>query len=206
MSRRTYFRGATQALAALGFATATLASSTASAQAKFEGRVIVEWLTLSPERDMKLLEPFAFRDVRGKLWSVPAGTIVNGASIPQVAWSAAGSPYTGSYRRASVVHDHYCDTKTESWESVHRMFFDAMIAGGVGEMQAKTFYAFVYAGGPRWKSFVTKNLDGNDEKITIPLAASIPPDVQNDTTAWIKATNPSIELIEKRLDGAIIVR
>lgn len=206
MIRRTCFRKATLARAIFVFAIAALASSMASAQTKFEGRVVTEWLTQEPERDMKLLEPFAFRDARGKLWSVPAGAIINGASIPQAAWSAAGSPYTGNYRRASVVHDHYCDTKTESWESVHRMFFDAMIASGVGEMQAKIFYAFVYAGGPRWKSFVTKNLDGNDERITVPLAASIPPDVQNDMTAWIKATNPSIELIEKQLDGLTVVR
>jgi Protein of unknown function (DUF1353) len=190
----------------LVFLIVSLAPLSVYARGKFEGRVIVEWLIQSPERDMKLLEPFAFRDGRGKLWSVPVGAIINGASIPQVAWSAAGSPYTGSYRRASVVHDYYCETKTESWESVHRMFFDAMIAGGVGEVQAKTFYAFVYAGGPRWKSFKTKNLDGHDEKITVQLVASISPEIQNDATAWIKATNPSVEMIEKRLDSAIVVR
>lgn len=179
----------------------------AYSQARFDGRVAVEWLTgASPERDMKLLEPFSFWDQHGKLWSVPAGAVINGASIPQAFWTLAGSPYTDKYRRASVVHDYYCDMKSQPWESVHRMFFDAMILGGVGEIEAKIFYGFVYAGGPRWKSIVTRNFEGTEETIVVPLTPAVPTAVQDDATAWIKATNPSLSEIEERLKGAIVVR
>jgi hypothetical protein len=183
-----------------------LNSSPSLAQGKFTGRVAVEWLTgQTPERDMRLLEAFVFTDSQGKEWAVPAGAVVDGASIPQGFWSIAGSPFTGNYRRASVVHDYFCDQKTQPWINVHRMFFAAMIAGGVGELEAKIFYAAVYAGGPRWKTIITKNLEGEDEKFVIPQTTSVPPQVQQQTTSWILSENPSLATIEQRLDAEVIV-
>jgi Protein of unknown function (DUF1353) len=181
--------------------------SAALASAHFEGRVVVEWLSnVTPERDMRLLEPFAFVDDAGKRWHVPAGAIINGASIPQSLWSLAGSPYTGNYRRASVVHDYYCDKRSEPWEQVHRMFYAAMIAGGVSELQAKVYYAAVYAGGPRWTTFALKNLEGVDQVIMVPQTTSVPPQVEEDVRAWIRATNPPLEHIEQRLNSEITIR
>lgn len=181
--------------------------SSSAAQGTFTGRVAVEWLVgETPERNMRLLEPFAFKDAKGKEWAVPAGTVVDGASIPPGLWSIAGSPFTGNYRRASVVHDYFCDQKTEAWLDVHRMFYAAMIAGGVGELEAKVFYAAVYSGGPRWKIIVTKNLEGSDEKFIASQITSVPVQVQQKTTSWILSENPSIEAIEQRLDTEVIVR
>jgi hypothetical protein len=184
------------------FSNAALAPS-----GKFEGRVVVEWLSNAvPERDMRLLEPFAFIDSGGKRWQVPAGAVINGASIPQSVWSLVGSPYTGNYRRASVVHDYYCDTRSEPWEQVHRMFYAAMMAGGVNEAQAKVFYAAVYAGGPRWTTLVVKNLEGIQQSISIPQVASVPPQVEEDVRAWIRISNPTLEQIEQRLNAEIVIR
>jgi len=59
------------------------------------------------------------------------GETVNGASIPQPLWSLVGSPWTGKYREASVIHDYYCDVRIEPWPAVHRMFYYAMLANGV---------------------------------------------------------------------------
>lgn len=176
------------------------------AAGRFEGRVAVEWVTdQTPERDMRLLEPFAFVDASGKRWAVPSGAVVNGASIPQAFWSIAGSPYTGNYRRASVVHDYYCDARSETWQAVHRMFFDAMVAGGVDAVQAKTFYAFVYAGGPRWKVISFKGLEGI-ETLTVSQLPSITPQAQTEVQDWIRASNPSLDEIDRRLDLQIIVK
>lgn len=181
--------------------------SVANAQGTFTGRVAVEWLTgQNPERDMKLLEPFTFIDGTGRRWRIPAGTVVNGASIPQGFWTLVGSPYTGNYRRASVVHDHYCDTKDEPWQSVHRMFYHAMVAGGVPTLEAKILYGAVYAGGPRWEVVITKNLEGTDEKIVIPHFATISDQAQRETNAWIRSTDPSLEEIERQLDAQVIVK
>lgn len=181
--------------------------SVSNAQGTFTGRVAVEWLTgVNPERDMKLLEPFTFTDHAGKRWHVPAGTVVNGASIPRAFWTLVGSPYTGNYRRASVVHDYYCDTKDEKWEAVHRMFYDAMVAGGVSELEAKLLYGAVYAGGPRWDIVVTKNLQGTEERIVIPRSVVISDQAQQEANAWIRSTNPSLEEIERRLETQVTVR
>jgi hypothetical protein len=102
-------------------------------------------------RDMMLLSDFGYVDSAGKTWNTPKNTIVDGASIPQAAWSIIGSPWTGKYREASVIHDYYCVTKSEPWEAVHRTFYTAMRANNVDEIQAKVMYAAVYRFGPRWR-------------------------------------------------------
>lgn len=179
----------------------------AHGQGKFSGRVVVEWVVgQSPERDMRLMEPFTFIDLAGKTWAVPAGITINGASIPRAFWTMVGSPYTGNYRRASVVHDHYCVTKSAGWREVHRMFFHAMVAGGVPELDAKVLYAAVYAGGPRWRNIVTKNFEGALETLVVPQLATVPQHVQEQTTQWIRQTNPSLESIEQQLDVDVTVR
>lgn len=101
-------------------------------------------------RTATLLASFAYVDTGGRRWEVPAGTSVDGASIPWPLWSIIGSPWTGRYREASVIHDHYCETKKAPWETVHRNFYTAMLANGVDRVQAKIMYAAVYRFGPRW--------------------------------------------------------
>jgi len=115
---------------------------------QFEGTVKTEWIDESPK--MRLLEDFTFVDAKGVKWSAPKGSIIDGASIPQVLWSVVGSPYTGKYRRASVVHDVACVKRDHSWQDVHRMFYEACLAGGVGGRDAKLMYGAVYHFGPKW--------------------------------------------------------
>jgi hypothetical protein len=97
-----------------------------------------------------LLAPFGYMDPTGKRWETPVGWKVDGASIPWPLWSIIGSPWTGKYREASVIHDYYCDTRTEPWQAVHKTFYTAMLANGVDDLQAKIMYIAVYRFGPRW--------------------------------------------------------
>jgi len=99
---------------------------------------------------MQLNEDFAYISPSGKRWDAPNGSIVDGASIPQVFWTVVGGPFEGQYRNASVVHDVACVKRSEKWEDVHRMFYYAMRAGGVSESRAALMYAAVYKFGPRW--------------------------------------------------------
>lgn len=101
-------------------------------------------------RDATLLASFAYMDPTGKRWEAPAGTVVNGASIPGYLWSIIGSPWTGKYREASVIHDYYCETKKAPWKLVHQVFYTAMLANAVDPVQARIMYAAVYRFGPRW--------------------------------------------------------
>lgn len=72
----------------------------------FKGDVVVKWL--EDGRTMELLQDFSFRDSKEKTWKAPASSIVDGASIPKILWSAVDSPFAGQYRRASVLHDVAC--------------------------------------------------------------------------------------------------
>ena len=70
---------------------------------EFSGRIKAEWLTKT--REMRLLEDFAFKGPDCRVWPVPKGAVVDGASIPRVFWSVMGGPFDGPYRDGSVVHD-----------------------------------------------------------------------------------------------------
>ncbi len=114
----------------------------------FHGNIITKWL---PDgRKMELLETLVFIDPRGKKWDAPKGHIIDGASIPELAWSLAGGPYSGKYRNASVVHDVACDRRRQDWRLVHWIFYEAMLASGVPESEARIKYMAVHNFGPRW--------------------------------------------------------
>jgi hypothetical protein len=115
---------------------------------KFNGRVVAEWL--DDGRRMKLLENFSFTDPHGIKWDAPAGWVVDGASIPQQAWSIIGGPFEGIYRNASVIHDVACDRRDRPWTDVHWVFHEAMLASGVNAAQAQTMFAAVWGFGPKW--------------------------------------------------------
>lgn len=122
---------------------------------RYEGKCIVEWL---PDgRRMALCAPFAFIDNQDEHWPVPADARIDGASIPQVLWTITGSPYTGKYRDASVIHDYYCSTRTRTSDATHAMFYEAMRVSGVSETRAKIMYAAVRYGGPRWSDMDVYN-------------------------------------------------
>jgi hypothetical protein len=112
---------------------------------RFEGTVRAEWL--QDGRNMKLLEPFSYVDVRGVRWTAPSGTITDGASIPKGLWILY-APFTGLFREAAVVHDHFCRARSRSWRLTHQMFYEAMRANGVSEVDAKTMWAGVFTFGP----------------------------------------------------------
>jgi hypothetical protein len=119
---------------------------------RFVGNVVAEWL--DDGRKMKLVVPFVYVDPDEAEWLAPAGSVVDGASIPRLAWSLIGGPFEGKYRNASVIHDVACDQKRRPWEAVHEAFYYAMRASDVGVVKALTMYAAVYHYGPRWDTQV----------------------------------------------------
>jgi len=136
----------------------------------FTGEPLTLWLTEAvPDRRMKLIDPFAFTDPRGKDWKVPAGyDQMNGASIPRPLWSLIGTPFTGDYRRASIVHDHACDEAGDDHAlrlAADRMFYHACRAGNCKRWQAMLLYIGVRIGAhikdkPRWLGAVAAEVAG----------------------------------------------
>ncbi len=113
----------------------------------FSGNPKTEWLSdKGSDRDMRVLEAFWYIDPAGRRWDAPAGTIINGASIPRTLWSTVGSPYTGDYRRAALVHDAAVGKEGMVRADADTMFYFACLAGGCSLVQAKMLYAGVRIG------------------------------------------------------------
>ena len=125
------------------------------------------YLKVEPLNDntnrVRLLEDLVFIDTKGKKWTAPKGHVVDGATIPKVFQSMIGTPYGGEYVLASVIHDVAYDEKKESWEEVHRAFYDAMLASGVEANKASLMYIAVYEASERWGEDKDKHL--SQEKI-----------------------------------------
>lgn len=119
---------------------------------KYTADVYTKWL---PDgRFMELVFDVAYIDSNGYRWLAEAGTLINGASIPNLVWEEVGSPYVGLYRRASVIHDAMCNLREKcgrSSDDVHRMFREAMFTDGVSRKQRNMMFAAVRMFGPRWK-------------------------------------------------------
>ena len=98
-----------------------------------------------------LLNDFRFTDPNGLEWVTPKGWEVDGASIPQFAWSIVGGPMSGKYLHASIIHDRYCDSKTRTAHDTHRNFYYGMLSKGVSISTAKVMYWAVRTFGPSWK-------------------------------------------------------
>lgn len=219
MNRRRFLAKLT-ALSALVFTRAGFATDEFG---YFEGDVVVRWTfgKVIPARGMQLLEKFAYVDPTGKRWEARKGYVVDGASIPRIFWTLVGSPYVGRYRRASVVHDYYCSMKTEPWRDVHRMFYNACLAGGVSKGKAAEMYTAVYAaallpGGPKWpkptrtlrpRAAKKKAAAKVRVKATTPTPEVFPGPLAEDQERlqelldWVEKDSPSLEEIEARAEA-----
>ena len=130
----------------------------------FSGEPETAWLTEggTQDRNMRLMKQFVFKDPDATVWIAPMDAVVDGASIPRALWTIIGSPYTGDYRRASVVHDVACveaggDKKKR--RAADRMFFHACRAGGCSIWQSILLYLGVRIGAsapdvPAWHAAI----------------------------------------------------
>src|SRR4051794_28312254 len=134
---------------------------------------------------MVLLNELRYTDPYGQVWVAPAGSRVNGASIPRVFWGIIGGPFEGKYRNASVLHDVAYDEKTRPWQDADRMFYNAMRCSGVGAVTAKTMYYTLVRHGRHWKHPKAEAV--NDLANARPAPAEV-----DEIQRWIKANDPSI--------------
>ncbi|HEY0626900.1 MAG TPA: DUF1353 domain-containing protein [Allosphingosinicella sp.] len=118
--------------------------------AQFSGEPKTIWLTEGgADRRMKLVEDFWFDDRTGTRWHAKQGSVVDGASIPRALWVLVGSPYTGEYRRASIVHDIACveaEGDDAARKRADKMFYQACRAGGCNWWDATILYIGVRIG------------------------------------------------------------
>jgi hypothetical protein len=116
----------------------------------FSGDPRTIWLSEAvADRRMELIDDFSFDDRAGRRWPAPAGSTIDGASIPRPLWTTVGSPYTGDYRRASIVHDVACVEAGDDFQrrlAADKMFFEACRAGGCSVFEATALFVGVRIG------------------------------------------------------------
>ena len=149
---------------------------------EFSGDPLTRWLATknTPDRDMELLDTFSYKDPEGRVWVAPKGRTVNGASIPEPLWALVGSPYTGDYRNASIVHDIACeeaDTKPKR-KAADRMYYFACRRGGCSKRQAIVQYLGVRIGAwfplvKRWQPLTRKATTKAEAFVQDAAAASL---------------------------------
>ena len=115
-----------------------------------------------PETPYKELadEVLTFRDSLGITWSAPRGTLTDGASVPRLGLLVTDGRFGPAMLKAAVLHDAYCGEANvdrcpaqfhrRPWTEVHRMFYEALVAGGTPSVRAGIMFAAVWLGGPRW--------------------------------------------------------
>jgi hypothetical protein len=163
----------------------------------YSGYVEARWE--NDGRSMTLLSELRYTDPEGVVWIAPAGSQVDGASIPRSLWTFMGGPFEGKYRNASVLHDVAYDQKTKPHEVCDRMFYNAMRCSGVSAVSAGTMYYALRKFGHHWKAPKAEPVKVGEE----PVARAEPVN-QNDINAtrdWIRNSDPSLQQIEQRADA-----
>ena len=158
-------------------------------------------------RSMTLLSELRYTDPQGLVWVAPAGSTVDGASIPRSLWSIMGGPFEGKYRNASVLHDVAYEQHNRPWQDCDRMFYNAMRCSGVSAVEAKTMYYSLYRFGRHWKFPIKRakpvkfegGLVARGEQI--PRAIPLNENDVNEARDWIRRAQPSLEQIEQRADA-----
>ncbi len=175
----------------------------------FSGEPVTKW---NPDgRTMTLLTELRYTDPHGQVWIAPAGSVVDGASIPRYLWSLMGGPFEGKYRNASVLHDVAYGEKKRPWQDCDRMFYYAMRCSGVSAVEAKTMYYALYKFGHHWKFPIKRGKPVEYEGQTVaravaraepvPRAIPVNPAEINEARDWIRHTDPSLEQIEQRAEA-----
>lgn len=189
MPSRRFVLAGLAAGAALGAPRLALAEDFGKFSGEFVGR-------FKPGGVALVEEALSFTDPSGKVWTTPAGTEVNGASIPRPLWSIVGSPFSGDYLRASVIHDHYCVTMERGWRETHKVFWYGCRADGLTKLYANLLYAGVMRFGPRW--IIRRGASG---------ASAAPKRIDQafdrrefeELQKWIENSDPSLGELERQL-------
>ena len=173
-----------------------------------------------------------FVNAANDVYVAPKDTWTDGASIPVIFVPIIGDPRSREFMNAATVHDAYSSKRNENgpyyhtatWQEVHRMFYDGLLASGTPPLKAKIMYAAVYLGGPRWSevrkpprrqamrvtgteivpaSNVIQDTGLRKLQSNVSLAAQVPEDELVATfqrvKTYIENNNPSIDELEAHL-------
>lgn len=99
------------------------------------------------------LAELSYTTKKGITHTVPIDFITDGASIPKIFWSWIGSPFTGLYRRSSLIHDRLYAIQKTTRLYADRVFLEGMKDDGVSFWKRQMmFYAVRFKGWIPWNN------------------------------------------------------
>lgn len=172
-------------------------SSQTPCRGKFEPTEIV-LAEVAGQNLMELTNPeLVFVDCMGVKWIAPKGTWTDGATVPRLALPLTNGRFQREFLKAAIVHDAYCQDINKDrcheqfhkrkWKQVHRMFYDACLAGDTSPSLAGLMFAAVWLGGPRWDDPGKELVQVPDELLQVSFRSC---------RAFIESENPNREEIE----------
>ena len=90
----------------------------------------------------KLLDDYS-RCVYSRCIIVKRGFVTDGASIPKWLWWLVGSPFTGNYTNAAIIHDALYASEAVNKSFADTMFLKIMEMDGVGWFRRNAMYLAV---------------------------------------------------------------
>jgi hypothetical protein len=173
------------------------ASKTSNKWGHYSGYVEARWN--NDGRTMTLLSELRYTDPQGKVWIAPAGSEVDGASIPRSLWTFMGGPFEGRYRNASVLHDVAYDQKNRTPQECDRMFYNAMRCSGVSAVEAGTMYYSLLKFGHHWKAVKAEPVKVGEDIVA--RASPVNQGEINATRDWIRDSQPDADQIAQRVNA-----
>ncbi len=94
---------------------------------------------------------FSYTTKKGVIHLVPKDFVTDGATIPRFLWSIIGSPFTGLYKKAVLIHDELYFTQKTKRRYADKIFLEIMKYSGVAFWKRIAMYSGVSIGGwYRW--------------------------------------------------------
>ena len=90
-----------------------------------------------------ILTNFRYHSPKYNTITVPKGFVSDGASIPSIMWGIIGSPWSGKYPHAALVHDYLYFSQRFSRKISDEIFLEAMSILGVNWFKRRLMFRAV---------------------------------------------------------------
>lgn len=102
-----------------------------------------------------------------KTLQILPGFVTDGASVPKLFWNIIGSPFTGNYTRAGIIHDALYASKILPRKQCDSIFFKIIKECGGSWLERTLMWAGVRIfGGFAWKKHTSSSVIENRKLIS----------------------------------------
>jgi len=128
----------------------TFLSRSVSAQDGFEGSPNLEPIEDSFIEQYRTTSEMIYRQVDGRVWITPSGSVVDGRGFPRLFVDIFGPPLNSHFAKTAVTYDYSVKSKHHPWATAQKMVYEAMRIEGATQAEANLTFMLLRATGTRW--------------------------------------------------------